>query len=368
MGRNERFSADMNLNDIARLRLISQQIVGSKLKSVKETVEWMGAMQAQDFGMSKWAIGVRLPGSTDRMIETALNKGEILRVHLLRPTWHFVSANDIRWLLELTAPRIKASLRSRHNQLGLTATIFAESNSIIAQSLKSGKHLSREELMAELRKSKIPLDENRASHLLVQAELDGIICSGSSKNGKQTYALLDERVPTTKSLPRKESSAQLARIFFTSRCPATLQDFVWWSGMTIGDVKMAIEMIKSDFIPETIGSKVYWFPKDYSIPGEVGERVLLLPAFDEFIISYTDRLAILGENLNKIVISNGIFRPVIMVDGRVTGIWKRVIGKNNVSVEINCFRQPNATARNLIEKAFQQYGRFLEKELEIAFK
>ena len=358
----------MILTDITKLRLISQHIVGSKLKTVKEIVEWMGAMQAQDYAMAKWAIGVRLPGSTDRMIESAMNKGEILRTHLLRPTWHFVSANDIRWMLELTAPRIKASLRSRHNQLGLTETIFAESDSIIAQSLKSGKHLSREELVAELRKSKIPLDENRASHLLVQAELDGIICSGASKNGKQTYALLDERVPTRKSLTKKESSAKLARIFFTSRCPATLQDFVWWSGMTIGDAKMAIEMIKSDFIPETIVSNVYWFPKDLSNPGEVGELVLLIPAFDEFIISYTDRLAMLGENLNKIVISNGIFRPVIMIDGRVIGIWKRVIGKNNVFVEIDCFRQPDATAKNLIEKTFQQYGRFLEKEFEIAFK
>ncbi len=160
----------MNLTDIAKIRLISQQIAETKFKTVKDIVDWMGAMQAQDYAVAKWAIGVRLPNSTDQVIETAINNGEIIRTHLLRPTWHFVSADAIYWMLELTAPQIKASLKSRHKELELSETIFAKSNTIIEKALRGGKHLTREELMAELGKGKIATDDNRASHLLLRAE------------------------------------------------------------------------------------------------------------------------------------------------------------------------------------------------------
>jgi len=208
--------------------------------------------------------------------------------------------------------------------------------------------------------SKSPLDENRASHLLVQAELDGIICSGAPKNGKQTYALLDERIPKIKSHSREEQSAKLARRIFTSRCPATLQDLTWWSGITVSDARKAIETVKSDFIQERINSQIYLFPSDYSVSRGNDELIFPLPAFDEYIISYTDRRATLAEDLKKIVISNGIFRPVIVVNGLVTGIWKRRIRKDKVSVETEYFRQTDTTTKSLIEKAFQQYGCFLE--------
>ena len=357
----------MNLTDIANIRIINQQIQRSKFRVVKEIVDWMGAMQAQDYAMAKWAIGLRLPNSTNQEIEAAINNAEIIRTHLLRPTWHFVSSDDIFWMLELTAPQIKATMKSRRNQLGLSETIYAKSNTIIENALRGGKHLIREDLLAELGKAKIALDENRASHLLVQAELDGIVCSGSIKGGKQTYALLDERIPRTKTFIKDEALAKLAKKYFTSHGPATLQDFTWWSGLSVSDARKAIENVKSDFIPERINSQIYWFPSEYSTPKGDEGLIFPLPAFDEFIIGYTDRRATLGEDLNKIVISNGVFRPVIVVSGHVTGIWKRMIRKDKVSVEIGCFRKPDITTKNLIEKAFQQYGRFLEKEMEIGF-
>ena len=124
------------LADIAQRRLSSQQIINSECKTAQDIVAWMGAMQAQNYPMAKWAVGIRLPGSTEQGIESAISKGEIIRTHLLRPTWHLVSPENIYWMLELTAPQIKISLKSRHKDLGLTESIFQKSNAVIRQALR----------------------------------------------------------------------------------------------------------------------------------------------------------------------------------------------------------------------------------------
>lgn len=329
----------------------------------------MGAMQAQDYSMVKWAIGLRLPNSTDRVIEAAINNGEIIRTHLLRPTWHLVSAKDIYWMLELTAPQIKATLKSRHKELGLSQTIITKSNTVIKQALRDGKHLTRYELVAELEKNGIMTNENRASHLLVQAELDGIVCSGATKGKNQTYALLEERVPKTKSLSKEKALAKLAGQYFASHCPATLEDFIWWSGLSVSDAKQALEIAKSVLISKQIGSSIYWSTNLASISKKDEEDAHLLPAFDEFIISYKDRSASLPyKNYNKAVSDNGIFRPVIVVNGQVIGIWKRTIKKDKVIVETDFFKPPSKATLIQIDKAAVQYGCFLEKETELFYK
>jgi hypothetical protein len=269
-------------------------------------------------------------------------------------------------MLELTASQIKASLKSRHQELGLDETVVRKSNRIIEKALRDAKHLIREELIVELGKAKIATDNNRASHLFLRAELDGIVCSGATRGGKQTYALLEERVPRTKPLTKEEALANLAKKYFASHCPATLQDFVWWSGLSVRDAKHALETGRSGFISETIASQTYWFADFLPTPKTYKETVYLLPAFDEFIISYKDRSASLPfENHKKAVSDNGIFRPVIVVNGQVTGIWKRTIKRDKVVVETELFEQPNKTTKSLIEKASVQYGGFLEKKTEI---
>jgi hypothetical protein len=356
----------MNLADVAYIRLVSQQIEGTKHTTVKDIVGWMGGMQAQDLAMAKWAIGIRIPGSTAQVIESAINKGEIIRTHVLRPTWHFVSADDITWMLSLTAPKIKAAMNSRQKQLGLTEAIFSQSNTIMENALRGGKHLTREEILDEIRRAKISLDENRASHLLARAELDGIVCSGAIRNGKQTYALLEEWVPRIKPLDKEAALACLAKKYFTTRCPATLQDFIWWSGLPVSEAKRALEMIGPDFNSETIHSQIYWFPNSHSIPEAEKNPVHLLPAFDEYIISYKDRSAAIPfEEHNKAISNNGIFRPVVVVNGRVTGIWKRTIKMDKAIVETVLFTQPDSLTKSLIEKAAMQYGFFLGKKIEL---
>jgi hypothetical protein len=356
----------MNLVEIANTRLINQQIEQPRFKGVKELVDWMGALQAQDYGMAKWAIGVRIPGATDKIVETAISKGEIIRTHILRPTWHFVSADDIYWMLALRGASIKASMRTRLKQLALSESIVAKSDQIMENLLHGGKSLTREELLPELTKVGIPVDENRASHLLVRAELDGLVCSGATKGKKVTYALLEERVPKTDMPSREEALSKLAGKYFRSHGPATVQDFAWWSGLSAREASLALELVKLNLNPETVDAQTYWSLNTHPFAPTDREAVTLLPAFDEFVISYSDRRAALPiENFSMSVSSNGIFRPIIVVNGQVKGIWKRTIKKDKVLVETSFFNNPDKTTMRLVEKAAMQYGHFLGLGAEI---
>jgi hypothetical protein len=217
----------MTLSDLSLNRIKNQGIDEQSFISAKDLVAHMGAMQVQDYLMAKWAIGLRVQHATDKTIVDAYNNGEIIRTHLMRPTWHFVSPDDIYWLLELTSPQIKNSSKSRNKQLELDETIFTKSNAILENALCKNSNLTREELRELYAKENFKTNENRLSHLLMHAELDGVICNGAIKGNKQTYALLAERIPTKKLLSREESLAELAKRYFTSHAPATLRDFIW---------------------------------------------------------------------------------------------------------------------------------------------
>jgi len=358
----------MNQNNIANLRLSSQQIAETKFKTPKEIVGWMGAMQAQDFNMAKWAIGIRLKNAKEENVDAAINSGEILRTHLLRPTWHFVSAEDISWMIKLTAPRIKSSMKGRNNQLELSQKVLKKCNTLIGKVLRNGNHLTRKELLNEINKAKISTDDNRGSHILMNAELEGIICSGRMKNKQITYALLDERISKPKVVHKEEALGMLARKYFESHCPATLPDFIWWSGLSATEAKLALEIIKGDFISQKIGSEEYWFPYSFSFPKKFKESIFLLPAFDEFLISYKDRsAAIIFEHQKKAFSNNGIFWPVIVANGVAVGTWKREIKKDKIIIETNFFDQKNITPKS-IQKEAGKFGYFLNLKPEIILK
>lgn len=265
-------------------------------------------MQAQDYHMSKWAIGVRLSDPGEEKVESAIDKGEIIRIHVLRPTWHFISADDIYWMLDLSAPKIKSSLKTRHKELELTETIIDKTQSILLEKLSNGFNLTRDEIEEEFARAKIRTDANRLSHILFRSEMDGIICSGPLKEKKITYSLLHERVPHKKDLTRDEALAELAKRYFISRCPATMEDFMWWSNLSITDVRKATDHIKPGFSRETTDTGTYLIPDTYSggLSNEI--EVHLLPAYDEFLISYRDRSCSLAAINNKKTVSdNGIF-------------------------------------------------------------
>ena len=352
----------MDKNNIAQARLISQQIAGTKLKTEKELVFWMGAVQAQDFPASKWALGLRLPGSTEKSVEAAIDSGEIIRTHVLRPTWHLVSADDVYWMLELSAPQIKTAARSRDRELGLTDDTISHCNNLLEKWLRDGNFLLREELLKRLADFGFSNDNNRVSHILMRAEIEGIIGSGPTKAGKQTYALLAERVPVKKLLKRDEAAVELARRYFTSHGPATLPDFAWWSGLPVKECRQAIGAIKADFMAEIVDGETYFFHPDLSVLNAENKAIYLLPAYDEFIISYKNRAATLTyENHLKAVSNNGFFRPVIIHNGQVIGVWKRSIKKNNAILETEYFGSPGKTIQKQVEKEFEKYVQFLGK-------
>jgi hypothetical protein len=348
---------------IAQLRLENQQIAQRKFTTPQALVVWHGAKQAQDYTHAKWAIGLRIPGATDDSIEHAIREGTILRTHILRPTWHFVAAPDIRWMMRLTAPQIAVQGASRERDLGLDAATYRRTNDVIARALEGGKYLSRQALAEAIEKAGIMTNSSRMVHIMMQAELDLVVCNGVRQGKELTYALLDERVPAGPDLSREESLAELARRYFTSHAPATLQDFTWWSGLKVGDARAALEMIKSTLISRPLDALTYWMPKELELPDQWTSRVHLLPAFDEYLVSYKDRGASLDPALTAHAItSNGIFKPVIVIDGRVAGVWTRTEKKNAVVIEPQLFRDVNAAEKDGILAAAREFARFLNLE------
>lgn len=319
-------------------------------------------MQAQDYSMCKWAIGQRMIAATDDIIEVALNEGTLIRTHLLRPTWHIVSAYDIYWMLELTAPRIKSSMNSRDKELGLTLELLNKSFCLLEKHLSGGISLSRDHVAGILNAAGIKTDDNRLSHILMNAELDGLICSGRRTGNKPAYGLLSERVPVRKVFSREDALAELAQRYFASHGPATLKDFTWWSGLSVADATKALNIVAPGFISETVGSEKYWLKEEYSNYKGKGYFVHLLPAFDEFLISYRDRSSVLELVHNRKAISNnGIFYPVIVMNGQVAGTWKRTIQKDKTKIELNIFAAFNTKVNFLIEEEIEAYLQYLNQ-------
>lgn len=353
----------MTLPEISHIRLVNQQLVGTDFKTPEQIVSWMGAMQAQDYAMSKWAVGVRLPNSTDKLIQEALDKGAIIRTHVLRPTWHLVSADDIYWMLELSGPRVKAFIQPRIKFLEITEQLFSKSNAIIEKALSANNHSTREEIIAKLNEANIITDDLRGLHFLMRAELEGLICSGITRNKNQTYALLSERVAKTASLNKDEALAKLAKKYFLSHGPATLADFTWWSGLSASEAKHALEMIKSDLVSDTIEKQTFWMNNSVSTFDDK-RSTYLLPAFDEFLISYKDRSASIPlHHQSRAFTNNGIFKPVIVENGQVTGIWKRTIQKDKVIIETDYFKPQNEASKKQVQKAAGRFGKFLNKQI-----
>ena len=335
---------------------------GSRFTRAAQLVQWMGCIQAQDFAGAKWAIGSRLEGITDAAVEKELNEGHFLRTHILRPTWHFVSPGDIRWMLRLTAPKIKALSRNYHRNLNITAAVLKRSRAVLEKSLAGGQQLNRQELTARLQKAKINTDDIRLSFLLMDAELDGVICSGPRKGKQFTYALLEERVSPVAALSRQESLGELARRYFISRGPATLPDFAWWGGLTLTDAREGLERCKQWLVNEVVNGQAYWFSAAAASPpiitAAAAKRVYLLPAFDEYAIGYKDRNDILPAD-RSVKTGNGIFKPIIIAGGKIAGVWQRELVKDVVTVAPAPFRPLSQPVERELKAAVKRYGKFL---------
>lgn len=314
--------------------------------------------------MTKWAIGLRLPGATDVVVEAAVNGGSILRTHVLRPTWHFVTPADIRWMLELTAPRVRAFMAYTERTVGLDRAMFRRLNAIFRKVLCGGNHLTRAALHGEITRAKIRLSGQQLGHGLMQAELDGLICSGPRQGKHFTYALLDERVPAAKTKTRDAALAELARRYFASRGPATAHDFAWWSGLTVSEAKAGIVSLGAGFAHETINGKNYVFPAA-TTPVRHNEKIsatFLMPDYDEYGIAYKDRSALLSADRGTDVLA---YNRMIVIEGRIEGTWRRTEEKGEIVVEAAPFAPLNQTKRAVLTTAAQRFGAFFGKKARL---
>jgi winged helix DNA-binding protein len=348
--------------DIAQRRLHNQHITRRTLETPQALVEWLGAVQAQDYAAAKWALGLRMHGMTDDEIEQAFTDGAILRTHVMRPTWHFVSPADIRWLLALTAPRVHQALASYSRKLELDDAVFGRTNDVLASALQGGKQLTRDELASALQQAGIATEgEQRITHIVMRAELDGIICSGARRGKQFTYALLAERAPQARSLDRDEALAELTVRYFTSHGPATVQDFVWWSGLTAVDARAGLAMVTSRLLNETVGGQTYWFSPAMP-PGQyLSQAAYLLPNFDEYTVGYTDRSAIFDAlHTSKLDPRGGLLTNTMVLDGQVIGTWRRTFRKTGVVIEANPYVSLSNTEICAFAGPASQYGTFLQ--------
>jgi hypothetical protein len=346
---------------IARERARSQRIEGEKPDTPEELLRWMGAIQAQDYRQALWAIGLRLNSGTAGTVERAIAEGKILRTWPMRGTLHFVASEDAAWMLKLSAPKLLGSDGLRLRRLELDEATVGRCGEILRSALEGGKRLPRDEMMRLLEASGIATTGQRGYHILWRLSLVGLLCVGPMEGKRQSFALLDEWAPRSRSLSREEGVALLASRYFAGHGPATIRDFGHWAGLALAESRGAVAALGSSLIRETMNGKEYWSSGGSPHPSPRGAaRVRLLPGFDEYILGYEDRSEVLApEHAGRIVPgSNGRFLPCVLVDGQVVGTWRSELKKDGFKLRLEPFAKLAASAEAVAEAA-KRYGDFL---------
>jgi hypothetical protein len=349
--------------DVLRLRLAHQRLT-APLDDPAALVAHLGAVQSQDYAAACWALGLRLgqPRATAAAaIEAAFAAGAIVRTHVLRPTWHFVAPADIRWMLSLTGARIRASGAAYTRSLGLTESLIERCSRVIAEALRGGHSRSRAELGAFLREAGV-IAPNGATlgNLLTQAELDALVCSGPRRGKQHTYMLLDERVPEAPPMDRDAALAELTWRYFASHGPALVQDCVWWSGLSGGEIRRGLESNAGRLRRATVDGRVYWLAS-HSQGAPDGTSAFLLPNYDEYTVAYRERDLYYDRAANATGDQrmDVPFRNVLLVDGQVRGRWSVAQRAGALGVELEWSIAPTRAQATAIERAAHEHAEFL---------
>jgi hypothetical protein len=340
-------SATRTSTQIARTRLANQLLGTTRAQTPRAVVQALAALQAQDYQSALWAIGVRTRGATLAEVEPAFAAREIVRSWPLRGTLQIVLAEDLPWMLALTsARRIQASKRSRE-ELELTPKQLARAERLLGDALGGGKRATRDELLALWERHKISTQGQRGYHMLVYAALRGVICFGPRQGNRDTFVLLEEWLPKPRKLAGDEALAELARRYLASRAPAGPADFAWWAGLTLGQARAGLALAGEQ--PPPRAARVS--------PGDV----LLLPGFDEYLLGYADRSAVLASEHASLIApgKNGIFLPTLVVGGRVAGTWRARKTRRAVEITLAPFNPLSARTSTQLARAAQRYGAFL---------
>ena len=348
-------------------RLANQGIVRPAKRSAAEVVAWLGAVQAQEYQPAKWGVGQRMGKATEADVEAAVADGAILRTHVLRPTWHFVAAEDLVWMQRLTGGRVLRLMANYRRQLELDGAMLRRAASLFERALRDRRYLTRTELGERLHRANLPLSGVRLMHAALYAELEAVICSGPRSGKHATYALVAERAPAPRDLSGDEALAELTRRFFRSHGPATVRDFVWWSGVPTADARRGLDIIRAT--RQELDGLTYWsLPSSASraVPRAAADLVHLLPIYDEYLVAYRDRVLV-PHGPAKIAARPGhsvTFQHALVIGGRVAGTWRTVRVARGVSVRVTPLRRLSSRERQGIEAVASRFGRFLNQPVE----
>ena len=347
--------------DIISERLYRQQLSQSVFTTPYEVVSWMGAMQAQDFQAAKWAVGCRLPFSTEKDLETAISDASIVRSWPMRGTLHFVAAEDLPWMLQLLTPHILSAQKGRHRQLELDDKVFSRTGRLLERALGKYNALPRPQLLSMLNENGIATTGQRGAHILQYHALKGLICLAPHHGKQPAFALLEAWIKRKKSLGREERLGELTYRYFRSHGPATIDDFKWWSGLRIAEIREGLALCKGKLEPFSFGENEYWTE---SVPlGTLPPvpPVSLLPGFDEYMLGYRDRsLSLKPADAPSVVPgNNGMFLPIFLRKGYIRGIWRHKIHKQTLEVSLSPFREKDAPGPRQLAVEIKKYKAFL---------
>ncbi len=348
--------------DIARWRLHNQHLAQAPFEKPGDVVRWLGAVQAQDYLGSLWAIGLRMRQATEATVEQAIADRAIIRTWPMRGTLHFVAPEDVRWMLELLTPRIIARNKPRLlRQFDLDDAAIARSKDVVLNALRGGKRLTRTALYKVLEAAHIPAANQRGLHITWWLAQDGVICFGARQGKQPTFVLLDEWAPATRTLERDEALAELARRYFVSHGPATVQDFAWWSGLAIADARAGLELAKPHLAHEDVDGRTYWLSPTAPAVKDGPPSAYLLPAYDEYTVGYTDRSGVLSRTRAQGVTldSFAVLGPTIVVDGQIVDTWKRAFDQGSAVVTQGHVVSPTEAEAQALAAAAGRYSAFL---------
>jgi hypothetical protein len=352
----------LDLERVRRLRLAHQQLAAPRLGDPAAVVSRMLAMQGQEYPMARWAVALRTRGSvTDDVVEAACDEGRILRLHALRPTWHFVAAEDIRLVLQVTAPRVHQANAFMYRSLDLDRPRLDRFTERVAGMLAGGNYLTRNEVRDRLPAGWAEEKGFQMAYLLMYAELEGVIVSGPRSGKQPTYALLDEWAAPTPELSDDEALVQFVRRYLETRAPATVPDLTTWSGLTVAQVKRALAALGDDVTTLEGDGRAYLLLTDTEEPA-TGLRSFLMPDYDEYGMAYKDRSALAHPD-------HGYWsRPwnrFVVIDGVIAGAWQRSLSPTAVTVEVAMFDVPWDDPR--VVGAAEDYAAFLRRDLDLRF-
>ncbi len=346
----------------------------SGAESIAAVVTGLLAVQAQDFGQASWALGLRAPGSTRDDLVEALDSGAVVRSWPMRGTLHFCTPGDLRMMLSITAARTVQGTGARHRQLGIDDALVTRAEHIARGALTGGGSLSRDEYFALLKAEGIEPGGQRGVHLIWLLAHAGVLCWGPARGSGQAMVLLDEWAPATREPDRDEALGEFVLRYFTGHGPATLDDFCWWSKVTVAEAKSGLARVRERLSTIELGGETYYLAgpdahgsAEAAPPGRL-PATAALPGFDEYLLGYRRRAPALPEEYFERIVpgGNGIFLPMLVSHGTIVGTWKRSIGPKAVTVTLDPFTVLSESEQRGFERDLGRYARFLGLPLRMA--